>query len=135
MEIFEPYAHAIASMAGFSVLMLVLGGLSTRGRTAENRAPSGLVKRDYSDPAYRSGRAFMNAVESGAPFAMALLAAMLTGGSPFWVNVFAAVFLLARIATAYVHIATENQAMRSATWAVGFFCILALGLIGLIGAF
>jgi uncharacterized MAPEG superfamily protein len=135
MEIFDPYSHALASLAGFAILMSVLGFLSVGGLTAENRTESGLPKRNYDDVGYRRSRAFQNAIESIGPFIAALLAAILTGGSPFWVNLFASVFLVARIATAAVHIGTTNQGLRSATWAVGLACVLCLAIIGIKGAF
>lgn len=132
---FEPYGHALASLAGFALLMMILGALSTVGRTPENRCACGQVKRDYSDPAYRRGRAFMNAIEIAGPFAMATLAAILTGASPFWVNLLASLFLLSRVVTAAVHVGTENQPLRSATWSVGTLCVLLLAFMGLVGAF
>ncbi len=135
MDGLELYSHALASLSGFALLMLVLGALSTTGRSADNRCDCGQVKRNYSDPAYRRGRAFANAIEIAGPFAMATLAAILTGSSPFLVNVFASVFLLARIAMAYVHIATEIQPLRSAFWALGTLCVAALAVTGIIGAF
>lgn len=135
MEIFDPYSHALAALAGYAILMMVLGALSTMGRSAENRCDCGQVKRDYSDPAYRRGRAFLNAIEMSGPFTMATLAAILTGGTAFWVNLLAAMFLLARIIMAVVHIKTENQPMRSTFWSVSAVCVAALALIGLFGAF
>lgn len=135
MDIFDPYAHALASLAAFSLLMMILGALSTVGRSAENRTESGMVKRNYSDPAYRRGRAFLNAIESAAPFVAATLAAILVGATPFWVNLFATLFLVARIAVAAVHIGTEIQWLRSLFWTVGTVCIFALGILALIGAF
>ncbi|THH38990.1 MAPEG family protein [Aliishimia ponticola] len=135
MEIFDPYSHSLAAMAGFAILILVLGALSTVGRTPENRCACGQVKRDYSDPAYRRGRAFMNAIEISGPFVMATLVAIMTGAAPFWVNMLTTVFLVARIATAVVHIATENQGLRSATWAVGTVCVAVLAVTAMGGAF
>ena len=135
MDGFEVYSQALASLSGFAVLMIVLGALSTVGRSADNRCDCGQVKRDYSDPAYRRGRAFANAIEIAGPFAMATLVAILTGGNPFWVNLFASVFLLARIAMAVVHIRTEIQPLRSVFWAIGTVCVTALAVIGVIGAF
>lgn len=135
MEQFDAYSQALASLSGFALLILVLGAMSTGGRSADNRCDCGLVKRDYSDPVYRRGRAFMNAIEMAGPFAMATLAAILIGASPFWVNLFASVFLLSRIAMAFVHIRTENQTMRSAFWAVGTICVAALTISGMVGAF
>lgn len=135
MDGFEVYSHALAALSGFALLMIVLGALSTVGRSADNRCACGQVKRDYSDPAYRRGRAFANAIEIAGPFAMATLVAILTGSNPFWVNLFASVFLLTRIAMAIVHIRTEIQPLRSVFWAIGTVCVAALAVIGLIGAF
>ena len=135
MEIFDPYSHALASMAGYALLMIVLSAMSVAGRTAENRCECGQPKRNYDDVAYRRNRAFMNAIETAGPFVMALMAAILTGGSAMWVNIFASVFLIARIATAFVHIATVNQMLRSASWFVSVICVIALALIGVLGAF
>lgn len=135
MEIFDAYSHALASMGGYALLMVILGAMSAAGRTADNRCECGQPKRDYDNVVYRRGRAFMNAVESVGPFVAALIAAMLVGGSPLLVNIFATVFLLARIATAVAHIATTNQTLRSATWAVGVVCTIALAVIAIIGAF
>ena len=58
METFDTYSHAIASLALWPILQVVLGMLSTVGLNAENRTDSGLPKREYSDPAYRRNRAF-----------------------------------------------------------------------------
>ena len=135
MEIFDAYSHALAAMGGYALVMMVLGAMSTVGRSADNRCACGQPKRDYDDVVYRRGRAFMNSVETVGPFVAAVMAAMLTGGSPFWVNLLASIFLVARVATAFIHIGTTNQALRSATWGVGAVCIAALAVIGIVGAF
>ena len=135
MEIFAAYSHALASLGGYAILMTVLGAMSTAGRSPDNRCECGQPKRNYDDVVYRRGRAFMNSVETVGPFVAALLAAMLTGGSPLWVNIFASIFVLARVATAVAHIGTTNQTLRSATWAIGLFCVLGLAIIGIVGAF
>lgn len=135
MEAFDAYSHALASMGGYALVMMVLGAMSTVGRTPDNRCGCGQPIRNYDDIVYRRGRAFMNSVESVGPFMAATMAAMLTGGSPFWVNLLASLFLLARISTAVVHIGTTNQALRSATWFAGTICVIGLALIGVVGAF
>lgn len=132
MEAFSAYGHAIASLAIWALIVTTLTGLSTRGRTAENRCDCGKPVRDYADLSYRSERAFMNAVETSGPFIAATLAAILAGAAPFWVNLLASVFIAARIATASVHIGTTNQTMRSAFWALGFVCILGLSILAIV---
>lgn len=134
-ELVQTYGHALASLAGFAILMMVLAALSTVGRSADNRCACGHVKRNYADPAYRRGRAFMNAIEIAVPFVAASFAAILVGAAPFWVNLFTSVFLVARIAMAVVHIGTEIQPLRSAAWVLGTLCVLALAVLAIGGAF
>ena len=135
MEIFAAYSHALASLALWGVMVSVLGALSTRGRSAENRCDCGKPKRNYDDPVYRSERAFMNAVETSGPFISVAVAAILLGASPFWVNLFASVFIVARAVMAFVHIRTTNQAARSLCFGIGLFCILALVIMTVVAAF
>ncbi len=135
MEAFDAYSHAIASLAVWAIIVPVLAALSTRGRTAEDRCDCGKPKRDYSNVWYRSERAFMNAVEASGPFVAATVAAILAGAAPMWVNIFASVFVIARIVVAYVHIGTTNQGLRSAVWSVGAVCTLALAGMALVAAF
>ncbi len=135
MEPFAAYGHAIASMGGFAILMIVLSALSTIGRSPENRCECGMIKRNYDDVVYRRGRAFANAIETAGPFLLAVVAAILVGASPFWVNLFASVFLVSRILVAFVHIGTTNQNLRSAVWSVGILAILALAVMAIWGAF
>lgn len=132
---FEAYSHALASLAGFGLLIVILSMISTTGRTAENRCDCGLVKRDYADPGYRRGRAFANAIEIAGPFIAVTLAAVMVGAAPFWVNLLASVFLASRVGVAAVHIGTTYQALRSAIWMIGTLCVLALGVIAIWGAF
>ncbi len=134
MEIFAAYSHTIVSLALWSVVIMVLGALSTVGRSAENRCDCGKPRRDYGDAVYRRERAFMNAIETSGPFIAASVAAMLAGASPFWVNVLASVFVVARLAMAVVHIRTTNQPMRSAFFGIGFFCVLGLAVIAIFAA-
>ncbi len=132
---FAAYGHAIASLAFWAILVSVLGMLSTMGRTAEGRCDCGKPKRNYDDPVYRRERAFMNAIEAAGPFVAATVAAILIGAAPFWVNLFASVFLVARIAMAAVHIGTTNQPLRSLCFVVGLVCMLALAVLAIVAAF
>jgi uncharacterized MAPEG superfamily protein len=129
----DPYAHAVAALAIWVLLMAaLLVGSVVGGPRARTR--SGLPVRDYSDPAYRRDRAFRNAIETSGMFVAAIVAAILAGAPPFWVNLAASVFVVARVAMAIVHVFTEIQPLRSAFWSVGALCILALALMGLVGA-
>ena len=134
MTEFAAYSHAIASLGLWAILSIILAGVSLRGRTPEGRCDCGKPKRDYADRVYRADRAFMNAVENSGPFVAATVAAMLAGAAPFWVNVFASVFLVSRIAMAIVHIGTENQQLRSVMFGIGWVCMIALALMAVVAA-
>jgi uncharacterized MAPEG superfamily protein len=134
MEIFDAYSHAIASLAIWALVSIVLSMIATRGLTAENRCDCGKPKRDYSNIVYRRDRAFANAMEITGPFVAVMVAAILAGAAPFWVNVLASVFLVSRIAMAAVHIRTENQPLRSVTWMFGFFSVIALAIMAIVAA-
>lgn len=134
MTAFAPYAHTLAALGGWAILMAILLILSVVGKPLA-RTDSGHPVRNYSDPFYRRNRAFMNAIETSGPFIAAAVAAILVGASPFWVNLFASLFLAARFAMAVVHIGTEIQPLRSLLWGVGLICCLALAVMAIIGAF
>ena len=134
MELFEAYSHALASLAGWAILILV--GIMVAGRyQSKSETDTGLPKRDYASQGYRAHRHQQNMLEMGGAFIAATLAAMLTGASPFWVNLLASLFLVSRIAMMVVHVWTVNQPARSACWTVGAVCVLGLGIFGVIGAF
>ena len=132
---FEAYGHAVVALALWAILCLVLGMLSTVGRTAENTCACGSPKRDYSNVVYRRGRAFANAIEISGPFIGATLAAMMAGADPFWVNIFASVFIASRIAVAVVHIGTRIEPLRSVVWMIGLICVLALAIMAIVAVF
>jgi uncharacterized MAPEG superfamily protein len=129
----DAYAHAIAALAAWSLLGIAAIILSAAG-TSRQRAPSGAPVRDYTDPMYRRHRALQNMMETNAPFLAGTLAAILAGAAPFWVNLLASVFIVARVAMLLVHAFTENQPARSACWSVGMLCCLGLGGLTLIAA-
>ncbi|MEW9919159.1 MAPEG family protein [Marimonas sp. MJW-29] len=135
MEAFAEYSHAITALALWGLMMVALSMISTRGRTPENRCDCGKPKRNYADPAYRRERAFMNAVETSPAFMATTMAAILAGASPVSVNWLATLFLLSRIAMAFVHIRTENQPMRSAMFGIGWLCIILMALLALYTVF
>lgn len=128
---FDAYSHAIAALAIWALMVIVLSMLSTVGRTAEGRCDCGKPKRDYADPVYRRERAFANAVETSGPFIASTLAAILAGASPVVVNILASVFIVSRIAMAVVHIRTENQNLRSMTFGVGWLCMIVMAVMAL----
>lgn len=134
MAPFAAYGATLASLGIWALIVMVLSGLSTMGRKAEDRCACGAPKRDYADPVYRRHRAFQNALEIAPAFIAAVLAAVLAGASPFWVNLLSVVFILSRIAMAFVHIQTEIQPARSAFYAIGWLCVIVMALMAVVTA-
>ncbi len=134
MDAFAAYHPALIVVVLWALTMMVLSGLSLRGRTDADLCACGAPKRNYANPVYRAHRAFQNALETSGPFLAATMAAVLTGALPLLVNVLCVVFWLARIAMAVVHIGTENQPMRSLAYGIGWLCTVILALTAIVAA-
>ncbi|KMK67068.1 MAPEG family protein [Puniceibacterium sp. IMCC21224] len=134
MGLFPEYSHAIASLAVWALIVIVLSGVSISGK-AVARCDCGKPRRDYADPVYRRDRAFQNALETSAPFLAATIAAILAGAPPFWVNLMASIFVVSRVAMAVVHIGTEIQPLRSAFYGISWLCILVTAILTFVAVF
>lgn len=138
MEQFAAYSHAIVSVAVFVILTLVLGPVSAVRKAGAGVAAGGTPAEDYGNPVYRWHRAYMNANESVGPFAAAVAMAILAGANPFWTNMLASIFLIARIVVLVVHVAgvgAMNQGLRSIVFGIGLFCTVAIALMAIVAAF
>ena len=133
-EVFGAYAHTLAAVALWGVLMMV--GIVVAARyQSKSETETGLPKRDYANRGYRAHRQQQNMIETSGPFLAVALAAVLAGASPFWTNLLASLFVVARVGMLAVHVWTVNQPARSAFWLVGAACILGLAALALAGAF
>ncbi|KZY46773.1 hypothetical protein A3731_31290 [Roseovarius sp. HI0049] len=119
-------------MVGLVLLQLVLSPLSAMRKTKAGLAPGAQPPADYADNGYRWHRAHGNLAESMPAFVGLVLAAILAGGSPFWVNLFASGFLLLRILLAVVHIngiGKPDKGLRSFTYVAGWLMCLGLAYL------
>tara|TARA_R110002049_G_scaffold23545_2_gene83278 strand:+ start:92097 stop:92513 length:417 start_codon:yes stop_codon:yes gene_type:complete len=135
MEQFSDYGHAIMSLALFAIVALLLGPISAARKSADGVAAGDLPPADYASASYRLSRAYLNAMEMCGMFTAVTVAAILAGASPFWVNLLAALFLISRIAVAFVHIkgiGRENIGPRSMIYAFGWACCLILGVMAVV---
>ncbi len=134
MDHFAQYGHAIASLAGVAMFGLLLGPLSAMRKTALGLAPGAEPQADYSTSVYRWHRAYLNLSETMGFFAASVLAAILAGASPFWVNLLASVFFISRLVLAVVHIrgiGRPDRGLRSFTYVSGWLMCLLLGLFAI----
>jgi len=80
----------------------------------------------------------MNAMEMSGLYAGAVVAAILSGASPFWVNLLASIFLLTRLVVAFVHIkgiGKPDQGVRSILFGIGWLISIVLALMAIFNLF
>lgn len=138
MEALIEYSHAIASVVIFTLIILTLAPFSALAKQGKGLAPGATPEQDYSDRAYRLNRAYLNGTETLPAFLAVVVAAMVMGASPFWVNLLASVALLARLAMLVIHIRGIGQphsGLRSVLYVVAWACMFVMGLMALVVAF
>ena len=138
MEAFSEYGHALASVAGMVLMWAVLSPLSSIKKEKAGAEVGAAPAEDYENPAYRWYRAYMNLTETMPFFVGAVGTAMLAGASPFWVNLLASLFLVSRIAAAYVHIqgiGKKSGGPRSMLFVVGWACCIVLAILAIVAVF
>lgn len=135
MEAFAPYSHAIAAIAGTTMLLLLMSPISAMRKTAQGLAPGATPEQDYDNACYRWHRAYSNLAENLGAFAAVTIAAILAGSNPFWVNLLASLFLVFRIVLAVVHIkglGKPDMGVRSFTYVAGWLTCLVLGVMAIL---
>lgn len=138
MEQFAAYGHAIVSLAGISLLILLLSPVSAMRKTSTGLAPGAQPEADYANATYRWHRCYANLTETVGVFAAVTVAAILAGASPFWVNLLASVFVLVRIALAFIHIrgiGKPNMSVRSYTYVIGWLICILLAVMAIYEVF
>lgn len=132
------YGHAIVSVALWAILVQVLNFFSADRKAKAGLVPGATPKADYADPLYRLDRAYHNAAETLAVFVAVVAAAILAGASPFWVNLFAALAFLSRLAMVYVHLKGIGKLVfgpRTIFFVVGWALMIALALMAIAAVF
>ena len=138
MDAFADYTHAIASLALFALITLLLSPMAGLARNRAG-APAGAMPSDTTGRDFRICRAYQNAAESLGAFAAVVAAAVLAGAAPFWINLFASLAVLSRIAMAYVHIqgigAGSEPGPRTFLYVFGWLMMLLMAIMAALAAF
>lgn len=108
----QDYAIALIALAVYAVATQTVGAVSAVRKDSLGMPPGASHAPDYADPAYRLDRAHLNAVEILACFAPVVVAAVLIGVSPFWVNLLVTLCLLLRLAMGWVYIRGIGRGYR-----------------------
>ena len=113
------YAPAIEALALFAILTQIVGVMAGMWKTQRRLVPGSTPAPHYGDPLYRTARASANAVETTGIFATVIVAAILAGFDPVWVNRLAYLSVLSRLGMVVVHVAGSGRPDRS--WRTLFF--------------
>lgn len=138
MEQFAEYGHALASVGLFALIALLLNPWVGIMRGKVGLAPGEMPRADYSDRNFRIARSYQNSVEMAGIFGVVVGAAVLSGAAPFWVNLFASIALLARIAMVYVHIqgiGAPDRGPRTMLFVLGWLMMVLIALVAVLAAF
>ncbi|MEM7319109.1 MAG: MAPEG family protein [Pseudomonadota bacterium] len=138
MEAIGEYSQAIASLAVFTLVILAMSPFTALAKQGKGLAPGATPEQDYSDKAYRLNRAYLNGCETLPAFLTVVVLAILTGVSPFWVNLLALVALAARLIMLVIHLRGAGQphaGPRSVFYVIGWACMALLALMALVAAF
>ncbi len=138
METYAEYSHAIASLVIFALIVLMLAPFSALAKQGKGLAPGAIPEQDYADRAYRLNRAYLNGTETLPAFLAVVVAAILLGASPVWVNWLASIALLARMAMLVVHIrgiGKPHSGIRTVLYVLGWACMAVIGVLALVAAF
>ena len=138
LDVFAEYSHAIASLVIFTLIVLFVSPFTALAKQGKGLAPGATPEQDYSDKAYRLNRVYLNGTETLPAYLAVIIAAILLGASPFWVNLLASVALVARIVMLVIHlrgIGKQNSGLRSISYVVGWACMVILGVLALGAAF
>lgn len=95
------------------------------GERYDNRDPRGWLAKQDNPRAHRANSAQFNAFEAFAPFAAAVLMAQFAGVDTQRITWLAIAFVAFRIGHGLLYVANMPR-LRSAVWAGGFVCMMAL---------
>lgn len=138
MEQFAAYSHALAALIGFAVIVLALSPFSALAKQKAGLEPGATPVANYADKAYRLNRAYLNGCETLPAYLTVTLVAILAGASPFWVNLLAALVLVARVLMVIVHITGTGRAqagLRTVFYVSGWALMLGLAILALVAVF
>lgn len=127
MPMIAEYEHALLSACGFALLVMILNFVSANQK--RDLPPGATPEPDYANKAYRSERAYQNALEAAVLLAVLLPLAILVGVNPLAVNILISIFFVARTLMAYIHIRGVGKAeagLRSMSFALALFTQLIL---------
>lgn len=103
------------------------------GQRYDNRDPRGWQARQDNPRSKAAHAAHLNAFEAFPTFAAGVLGAQMAGVDTAWIDILAIAFVVFRVLHGVFYIGGQ-AALRSAAWAGGFFCAIALLVLAALAA-
>ena len=103
-----------------------VGVAKTGADDYDNRKPR-IFLSNLKDWPQRANWAQYNAYEAFPPFAAAVIIAHVVGANQLAVDILAGIFLILRISHGIFYI-RDQATLRSASWSLGFLCVIGLFL-------
>jgi len=103
------------------------------GQRYDNRDPRGWQARQDAPRSKAAHAAHLNAFEAFPAFAAGVLGAQMAGVDTAWIDLLAIAFIVLRVLHGVFYIAAK-PALRSAAWAGGFLCVVALLVLAALAA-
>jgi len=138
LEQFAQYNHAILSIAIWILVVQLLSAWVGASKAKAGVTPGATPEPDYSSKVFRIHRAYENAVANLSVLVAAVVIAIFSGATPFWVNLLASVAVLARLVMVVVHIqgmGRATQGLRTAIFVFHWALILAITVLAVVAIF
>ena len=135
MDGLTDYSHAIAALALYGLLALLLNPVAGLARARAGLEPGQMPSPDYNNRSYRVGRAYQNTVEMAGVFAVVVSAAIFAGVNPTMVNWLASLSLVFRLVMVFVHvqgIGSPENGPRTIIFVLSWLCKLALAILAVV---
>ncbi|WP_232829313.1 MAPEG family protein [Tropicimonas sp. IMCC34043] len=134
----QAYSLSIAALVIYALLVQVLSPMEGMSKARSGLVSGATPAPDYGSVVYRIHRAYQNSVDNVGTFTAVVMAAILAGAPPFWVNLLAVIAVLARIGMVVVHVRGIGRAEngpRSMLYALGVLMTILIGLLALVALF
>jgi uncharacterized MAPEG superfamily protein len=127
LEFVVPYYPTLAACVVLGVLVLIQTLVLDVAGIRAGHVPGMPVATGHESFHFRATRAHANTNENLALFVLLTVAAILLGAEPSWTNRFVGVFVASRAVHMLAYYG-DLRLLRSAVFAIGLICLLALAV-------
>lgn len=129
-EWLAPHAPTIISFGAIAALLLIQLVIADLAAIKVRHLPGAPIEANHSNFLFRAARAYANTNETIAAFILLALFGILSGASSEWLNIFAWVYVGARLAhmlSYYLNL----QLLRSIVFGVGLVALFSMLVVGI----